>query len=399
MNAPLLSHLRLMLPTACGELRGFVLSEPRQYPRASAGAFNRIAFSAAHVVADARADNDPWSTCDLDWDKTLAFREHLWALGLGVAEAMDTAQRGMGLDWPRSRELIERSIAAGKSWSAREGRPALIASGCGTDHLNPAPVRSIDEVIRAYEDQMHAVEAVGGRLILMASRALARAAQSPSDYERVYDRLIGQAREPVIIHWLGDMFDPALAGYWGDADPKRAMVTALAIINANAAKVDGVKISLLDKDMEIAMRRRLAKGVRMYTGDDFHYAELIAGDDRGHSDALLGIFDAIAPAASAALAALAAGDRRGFDGILAPTVPLSRHIFGAPTRFYKTGVVFMAYLTGLQDHFIMVGGQQSARSLVHLAELFRLADRAGLLGDPELAHRRMRGMLALHGIT
>ena len=254
-------------------------------------------------------------------------------------------------------------------------------------------------MIRAYKDQMHAVEAAGGRLILMASRALARAAQSPSDYERVYDRLIGQAREPVIIHWLGDMFDPALAGYWGDADPKRAMVTALAIINANAAKVDGVKISLLDKDMEIAMRRRLAKGVRMYTGDDFHYAELIAGDDRGHSDALLGIFDAIAPAASAALAALAAGDRRGFDGILAPTVPLSRHIFGAPTRFYKTGVVFMAYLTGLQDHFIMVGGQQSARSLVHLAELFRLADRAGLLGDPELAHRRMHGVLALHGIT
>jgi Protein of unknown function (DUF993) len=399
MNAPLLSHLRLMLPTACGELRGFVLSEPRHFPRASTGAFNRIAFSATHVVADARADNDPWSACDLDWDKTLAFREHLWALGLGVAEAMDTAQRGMGLDWPRSRELIERSIAAGKSWSARQGRPALIASGCGTDHLNPALVRSIDEVIRAYEDQMHAVEAAGGRLILMASRALAHAAQSPADYQRVYDRLIGQAREPVIIHWLGDMFDPALAGYWGDADPKRAMETALAIINANAAKVDGVKISLLDKDMEIAMRRRLAEGVRMYTGDDFHYAELIAGDDRGHSDALLGIFDAIAPAASAALATLAAGDRRGFDDILAPTVPLSRHIFGAPTRFYKTGVVFMAYLTGLQDHFIMVGGQQSARSLVHLAELFRLADRAGLLRDPELAHRRMRGVLALHGIT
>ena len=347
MNAPLLSHLRLMLPTACGELRGLVLSEPRQYPRASAGAFNRIAFSAAHVVADARADNDPWSTCDLDWDKTLAFREHLWALGLGVAEAMDTAQRGMGLDWPRSRELIERSIAAGKSWSAREGRPALIASGCGTDHLNPAPVRSIDEVIRAYEDQMHAVEAAGGRLILMASRALARAAQSPSDYERVYDRLIGQAREPVIIHWLGDMFDPALAGYWGDADPKRAMVTALAIINANAAKVDGVKISLLDKDMEIAMRRRLAKGV-------WHSRPHLA---------------AVAPHLRGASALLQDG----------------RRLHGLPDRPARP---------------LHHGRRAAKRALARPSGRAlpprrprRPAGRSGTL------HRRMRGVLALHGVT
>ena len=327
----------------------------------------------------------------------MRYREYLWDLGLGVAEAMDTAQRGMGLDWPTSLELIQRAVKAGKAWEARNGRPALIASGCGTDHLDLTQVRSVDEVIRAYEEQMAAIEKAGGRLIVMASRALARVAKSPADYERVYDRVLGQAREPVIIHWLGEMFDPALAGYWGSPDHMQAMKTAVGVINAHAAKVDGVKISLLDKEKEIVMRRQLAKGVRMYTGDDFNYAELIAGDAKGYSDALLGIFDAIAPAASAALTALAAGDRKSFDAILAPTVPLSRHIFKAPTRFYKTGVVFMAYLNGLQDHFVMVGGQQSARSLPHLAELFRLADRAGLLRDPDMA-RDVR-VLSVHGIA
>jgi len=399
MNAPILSSLKINLPTDKGKLESFVLSEPRAYPDRAKGAFNRVAFSAAHVVADARAANDPWLDCALDWDKTLAYREYLWSLGLGVAEAMDTAQRGMGLDWPTSLELIRRAVAAGKAWEAREGRAALIFSGCGTDHLDPASVRSTDEVIRAYLEQMEAIEAAGGRLIVMASRALARLAKSPADYERVYDRVLSQARQPVIIHWLGEMFDPALAGYWGSPDHMQAMKTAVGVINAHAAKVDGVKISLLDKDKEIVMRRQLAKGVRMYTGDDFNYAELIAGDEAGYSDALLGIFDAIAPAASAALGALAAGDRARFDDILAPTVQLSRHIFKAPTRFYKTGVVFMAYLNGLQDHFVMVGGQQSARSIAHLAELFRLADRAGLLGDPDLARRRMGHVLAVHGIT
>jgi hypothetical protein len=398
MNAPILSSLKIDLPAAGGKLETFVLSEPRAYPDKAEAAFNRVAFSAAHVVADARAATDPWLDCALDWEQTLAYREYLWGLGLGVAEAMDTAQRGMGLDWPTSLELIRRSVAAGRAWEAREGRPAPIFSGCGTDHLDPAAVRSIDEVIRAYEEQMAAIEAAGGRLIVMASRALARVAKSPADYERVYDRVLSQAREPVLIHWLGEMFDPALAGYWGSADHMQAMETALGIVNAHAAKVDGIKISLLDKEKEIVMRRRLAPGVRMYTGDDFNYAELIAGDEKGHSDALLGIFDAIAPAASAALAALAAGDRPRFEAILAPTVPLSRHIFKAPTRFYKTGVVFMAWLNGLQDHFVMVGGQQSARSLLHLAELFRLADRAGLLRDPALACRRMGHVLALHGI-
>jgi len=399
MNAPILSSLKINLPSSSGKLETFVLSEPRAYPDKAKGAFNRIAFSAAHVVADARAANDPWLDCSVDWDTTLRYREYLWDLGMGVAEAMDTAQRGMGLDWPTSLELIQRAVKAGKAWEARNGRPALIFSGCGTDHLDPAGVRSVDQVIRAYEEQMAAIEKAGGRLIVMASRALARVAKSPADYERVYDRVLGQAKEPVIIHWLGEVFDPSLAGYWGSPDHSVAMKTAIAIINSHAAKVDGVKISLLDKDKEIVMRRQLAKGVRMYTGDDFNYAELIAGDEAGYSDALLGIFDAIAPAASAALTALAAGDRRRFDDILAPTVPLSRHIFKAPTRFYKTGVVFMAYLNGLQDHFVMVGGQQSTRSLPHLAELFRLADRAGLLRDPDVARRRMGAVLAVHGIA
>jgi hypothetical protein len=388
----------LSLPTADRSLAPYTTRAAALRERDGKG-FNRVAFAAAHVVADPLADVDPWLAPAIDWEATIRFRHYLWDLGFGVAEAMDTAQRGMGLDWPTSLELIRRAVGAAKAWEARNGRPALIFSGCGTDHLDSASVRSIGEVIRAYEEQMAAIEKAGGRLIVMASRALARVARSPADYERVYARVLGQAKDPVIIHWLGEMFDPALAGYWGATDHMAAMRTAVEIINAHAAKVDGVKISLLDKDKEIVMRRQLAKGVRMYTGDDFNYAELIAGDAKGYSDALLGIFDAIAPAASAALGALAAGDETRFHDILAPTVPLSRHIFKAPTRFYKTGVVFMAYLNGLQDHFVMVGGQQSARSLPHLAELFRLADRAGLLRDPDMARRRMVRVLAVHGIA
>jgi hypothetical protein len=299
----------------------------------------------------------------------------------------------MGLDWRASLELIRRSVSAAK---AREH--ALVFCGAGTDHLPVDAVKDRDDVIRAYEEQIGAIEAAGGRVILMASRVLARIAKSAEDYAFVYGHVLRQVREPVIIHWLGDMFDPALAGYWGSADFDDATETALAIINANSGKVDGIKISLLDKSREIAMRPRLAEGVRMYTGDDFAYAELIEGDGRFHSDALLGIFDAIAPAASAALGHLTEGNSSAFNEILAPTVPLSRHIFQAPTRFYKTGVVLMAYLNGHQDHFALVGGQESARSTLHLAELFRLADRAGLLRDPALAASRMRSILATRGI-
>jgi Protein of unknown function (DUF993) len=386
--------MHIDLPLANGTLGRYTLRGPGSFVAASsAAALNRVAYSAAHVVADPMAAIDPWLQCAIDWDATIAYRQRLWSLGLGVAEAMDTAQRGMGLDWPTSLELIRRSLDA-----ARDVPGALIASGCGTDHLAPDAAKSVDDVIRAYEEQMAAIEALGGKLIVMASRALVRVARGPADYERVYDRVLRQARQPVILHWLGDMFDPALQGYWGSADIGQAMDTALGIIQAHAGKVDGIKISLLDKHEEIRMRARLPAGVRMYTGDDFNYAELIAGDGQRYSDALLGIFDAIAPAASAALSALAAGDLSRFHALLEPTVPLSRHIFQAPTRFYKTGVVFMAWINGHQAHFTMVGGQQSTRSLQHLAELFRLADAAGLIEQPELAVHRMRALLEIHGV-
>jgi Protein of unknown function (DUF993) len=395
MNKPVFpnSSLSLKLPTVDGGIEAYRLAASRTFPSRLQGTLNRVAFSAAHVVSDPLADVDPWLSAAVDWDKTIAFREHVWDLGLGVAEAMDTAQRGMGLDWPTSLELIRRSVAAAKA----RGN-ALVFSGAGTDHLAMEDAKSIDDVIRAYEEQIAAVEKAGGRIILMASRALARIARRPDDYVKVYDRVLSQVAEPVIIHWLGDMFDPALANYWGTASLDQAMDVAVGVINAHVAKVDGVKISLLDKQREIDMRRRLDQRVKMYTGDDFNYAELIAGDAHGSSHALLGIFDAIAPAASYALSRLAAGDTAGFHDVLGPTVPLSRHIFKAPTRFYKTGIVFMAYLNGHQDHFTMVGGQESARSTLHLAELFRLADKAGLLGNPELATRRMKAVLATRGV-
>lgn len=383
------------LPTKDRKLEAYTTGEPIVFPsKAETLCFNRIAYAAAHVVANPLADIDPWIDTAVDWEKTIAFRHYLWDLGLGVAEAMDTAQRGGGLDWLGAKTLIRHALEAAKS---RPG--AQICCGVGTDHLEASAGVTIDDIIRAYEEQIEAIEAMGGKLVVMASRALAAVAKSPQDYTRVYGRILRQVREPVIIHWLGEMFDPALAGYWGSADHGTAMATCLDVIRDNAAKVDGVKISLLSKDKEIEMRRKLPPGVRMYTGDDFNYAELIAGDEDGYSDALLGIFDAIAPAASAGLARLSTGDLQGFHGIMEPTVPLSRHIFKAPTRFYKTGVVFLAWLNGLQDHFIMVGGQESARSLLHLAELFRLADKARVLHDPDLAAARMSKLLAVQGLA
>lgn len=382
------------LPTDDGGTERFEPSPPRDFPVRQNAPFNRVAFAAAHVVADPLAKSDPWLDAPIDWDRTIAFRKSLWDLRLGVAEAMDTAQRGMGLDWPSALELIRRSVDA-----AKDHPGAMVFCGVGTDHLAPSPDIALSDVIDAYEKQATAVEACGGRIIMMASRALAAAAKGPQDYATVYRRILGQVKEPVIIHWLGEMFDPALTGYWGRADHDEAMEVCLGILAENADKIDGIKISLLSKHKEIAMRRRLPEGVRMYSGDDFDYAELIEGDEAGYSDALLGIFDAIAPAASAALAALAADDKPRFREILAPTVPLSRHIFQAPTRFYKTGIVFLAWLNGLQDHFTMIGGQESARSTLHLAQLFRLADRAGLLRDPDLACQRMATAMAMRGVN
>jgi len=353
----------------------------------------RIAFAAAHVVVDPLRTGEPLTSPVVDWDATLAYREHLWSLGFGVAEAMDTAQRGMGLGWPLALELIKRSTGAARS------RGALVFSGAGTDHLRPDQAVTLEQVTEAYLDQCEAIEAVGGRIILMASRALAAVASNSEDYAIVYGEVLSQVQRPVILHWLGPMFDPALEGYWGSGDIRTATKNCLAIIRANASKIDGIKISLLDAELEISMRRELPSGVRMYTGDDFNYDRLILGDDLGHSDALLGIFDAIAPAASAALTALDAGDIVGYHALLEPTVPLSRHIFKAPTQHYKAGVVFLAYLNGFQSHFRMVRGLEAARSIPHLCELFVLADKAGVLRDPAVATQRMKAFLTPVGVS
>jgi len=383
----------LRLPRADGSLTSYTLTGQPAITAPAGPIRSRVAFAAVHVVADPRAAINPTLDVALDWDATLAYRRYLYSLGLAVAEAMDTSQRGMGFPWKDAKELIKRAVADAKTIPG-----AVLASGAGTDDLLPSSRVTLADVEAAYEDSCGYIESVGGRIILMASRALAACAKSPDDYVKVYGRILAQVREPVIIHWLGQMFDPALAGYWGSADLDRAADTLVAIVNDSAAKIDGVKISLLDQKREIAMRRRFPKSVRMYTGDDFDYPTTIGGDADGHSDALLGIFDVIAPAASAALKALDAGDRARFDAILAPTLPLSRHVFGTPTRFYKTGVVFAAYLNGHQSHFRMVGGMESARSVVHLAEQFVLMDKAALLRDPDLAAVRMRHVLALAGV-
>jgi hypothetical protein len=354
-------------------------------------AFNRVAFAAAHVVADPLSNASPSGPAAIDWDRTLAFRGHLLDLGFGIAEAMDTSQRGMGLDWPKAHELIRQSLSHAGS------RANLIASGCGTDQLALSDVKNLDDVVAAYLEQLHAIQNLGGRVILMASRALVRIAKTPEDYLKVYSRVLADADQPVILHWLGDMFDPALSGYWGNSDFEKAIETVLQLIEANLPKVGGIKISLLDDRMEIALRRRLPKSVFMYTGDDFNYPDLIAGDEQGYSHALLGIFAAIAPVASQALAALAKGELATYTQLMAPTVPLSRLIFSTPTQFYKTGIAFLAWLNGHQDHFIMVNGAQSMRSLPYFIDCFKLADQAGLLNDPDMAIARIKKLMAVYG--
>ncbi|WP_127587788.1 dihydrodipicolinate synthase family protein [Paenibacillus koleovorans] len=382
---------KLILPQAGGTRREYTPGQAAVIELPKAPLQSRIAYSAAHVVCDPFADADPLNNAQIDWDGTLAYRRHLWSLGLAVAEAMDTAQRGMGLNWERAKELIARSTAEARAVGGR------IASGAGTDHLSPGPNVTLEQVEAAYEEQCSFVESQGGRIILMASRALAACAKSPEDYERVYGKILSQVKEPVILHWLGDMFDPQLAGYWGHKDADAAMDVCLRVIRANESKVDGIKISLLDKDKEIVMRRQLPASVKMYTGDDFNYPELIKGDEQGYSHALLGIFDAIAPAAAAAIHALDNGDVNRFDALLEKTVPLSRHIFQRPTYAYKTGIVFMAYLNGHQSHFRMIGGAEGSRSIVHLSDLFVMADQAGLLVNPDLAAERMQLVLKLAG--
>ena len=381
------------LPDADGMVREYRPTGRFLYADGGAPPRTRIPYAAVHVVADALGDTSPVGPAAVDWERTLAFRRHIWGYGLGVAEAMDTAQRGMGLDWEAARELIRLSVAEAKAVGGR------IVCGVQTDQLAPGSARNLRDVEAAYEEQCEFVEAQGGQVVVMASRELARIARGPEDYARVYGRVLSRLQRPALIHWLGDVFDPALAGYWGYPDLDRAMAACLEIITEYQDKVEGLKLSLLDQKREIGMRSRLPPSVRMFTGDDFDYPTTIAGDGERFSDALLGAFDMIAPAASAALLALDAGDVESFHAIFAPTVALSRHVFGHPTFYYKTGVVFLAYLNGHQDHFRMVGGLESGRSAVHLARLFVLADQAGLLRDAELAVDRIRPVMALAGVS
>ncbi|MFI7421545.1 dihydrodipicolinate synthase family protein [Nonomuraea sp. NPDC049684] len=386
--------MRIDLPGGAYELR-----DPVTWAAPAAPAVSRVVYAAAHVVADPLGDNTPGSPAAVDWAATLRFRRHLWSHGLRVADAMDTAQRNMGLDWAATKELIRLSAEEARAF----GDPAaLVACGAGTDHAPDAA--DLHTITAAYAEQVETVQAAGAGVIVMASRQLARVAAGPADYHQVYGKVLGLADRPVILHWLGEMFDPQLAGYWGAPGVDAATESFLELVHAHAAVVDGVKVSLLDEEHEVRLRAALPEGVRLYTGDDFNYPSLI----RSGSHALLGIFDAIAPAAAAALRELdaaeaATGEQAArhlarYDEILAPTVALSRKIFEAPTYHYKTGIVFLAWLNGHQDAFAMVNGAQSARSLRHLAEVFRLADRAGLLADPELAVRRMTALLAVNGL-
>jgi hypothetical protein len=384
--------MSLRLPRPDRTLERYQVHEPRVWPRPAGPPTCRVVFAAAHVVADPLADTTAGAPAGLDWDATLAFRRHLWSYGLAVAEAMDTAQRGMGLDWPTAAELIRRSAAEARSVGGR------LAVGVGTDQA-PADLAGLAAVQQAYQEQLAVAEQAGAAPILMASRQLARVARSSDDYAEVYGSLLGQVTTPVILHWLGPAFDPALAGYWGHHDLGAASEVLLQLIRDHADRIDGVKLSLLDAEREIWLRERVPDGVRVYTGDDFHYPELIRGDEHGYSHALLGVLDPIAPVAAAALEQLEAGDPDGFTKLLAPTLPLARHLFTAPTWNYKVGIVFLAWLAGHQPAFTLIGGLASGRSLVHLAEAFRLADQAGLLPDPDLAEQRMGDLLAVHGIT
>lgn len=371
------------LPGPGSELGTLELRAAPAFSRPAGPLRSRVAYAAAHVIPHAWADNTPGRPAEIDWDATLAFRRHLWSWGLGVADAMDTAQRNMGLDWAATTELIRRSAA-----EARAVGGDLVV-GVNTDHLADERV-TLDQVVAAYLTQLEVAEDAGAGVVLMASRHLAAAAQGPADYERVYREVLSRAGAPVVLHWLGEAFDARLAGYFGP-EPHE---TVLRIMGENAATVRGIKMSLLDADAERSLRARLPEGQHLFTGDDFHYVDLIAEG----SDALLGAFAAVAPAASAAIQALDDGDVEAYRLLLEPTEALARQIFAAPTQYYKTGVAFLAWLNGHQGSPAMVGGLHSARSLPHLAEIVRLADAAGALEQPELAAERWTALLDLNGV-
>ncbi|WP_336627865.1 MULTISPECIES: dihydrodipicolinate synthase family protein [unclassified Microbacterium] len=414
----------IRLLSAGGATSEAELNASGAYARPTAPLRSRVAYAAAHVVPKTHADNTPGQPADIDWDATLAFRRNVYSWGLGVADAMDTAQRNMGLDAAATRELIARSAQV-----AREEGGSVVV-GVNTDHVDEERI-PLPQVIDAYVEQLHFTAEQGAGPVLMASRHLARVAESRTDYLRVYAAVLQRATTPVVLHWLGTAFDPQLEGYFGSPDWREASETLLRIIAENPGKVAGVKMSLLNAESEIAVRERLPEGVRMFTGDDFNYVGLIGGDttgslsedgeaDRdetrssegrrassrfarsttggGHSDALLGAFAAITPVASAAIQALDAGDPSRYREILGPTEELSRQVFAAPTFYYKTGVAFLAWLNGHQPAFQMVGGLHSARSLPHLSRIVELANASLALEDPELARERWHGMLALNGV-
>ncbi|MGD9525911.1 DUF993 family protein [Pseudonocardia sp.] len=383
MAAPTLATVRVPRPD--GSTAEVALTAPAGLPDTAPPVSCRRVFAAVHVVAD------PWRTSaadgGIDWDATLDVRRRMWALGLGVAEAMDTAQRGMGLSWPATRELVARTLA--------ENGDAVV--GVGTDQL-PDGRPSLAAVTEAYLEQLAYVEERGGTAVVMASRQLAATARGPQDYLAVYDAVLSAARRPAVLHWLGEAFDPALRGYWGHTDPDRAAEVVLEVIGRRAARVAGIKMSLLDADAERRLRARLPAGVRMFTGDDHHYVDLIAGDGQAHSDALLGAFAAVPRQAAAALQQLERGDETGFRAVLEPTLPLARLVFAEPTRFYKVGVVWLSYLDGRQRHFRMLGGLESGRDLAHLVAVWEAANAIGHFDDPEAAAARLLAHLAVHGI-
>ncbi|SFS13958.1 Protein of unknown function [Microbacterium sp. cf046] len=371
------------------------LAEAPAFTRPAEPLRSRVAYAAAHVVPKVWADNTPGQPAEIDWDSTLAFRRSVYSWGLGVADAMDTAQRNMGLDAVATRELIARSAEV-----AREEGGSVVV-GVNTDHIDQEWIE-LDAIIDAYKEQLHFTEEQGAGPVLMASRHLARAAATADDYRRVYREVLSSATTPVVLHWLGTAFDPSLAGYFGSTDQAAASDVLLDIIGEHPDKIAGVKMSLLDADAEVSVRERLPEGVRMFTGDDFNYVGLIGGDTvgqgDGHSDALLGAFAAITPVASAAIQALDAGDPDRYLALLGPTEELSRQVFAAPTFYYKTGVAFLAWLNGHQSAFQMVGGLHSARSLPHLSRIVELANASHALEQPELAAERWHGMLRLNGV-
>jgi len=385
----------MRLPTYAGTIEEYQLTGVPLIPRSPKVALTRTAFAAAHVVSDPLSERDPWQgRPSIDWESTLRFRHYLWDQGLHLAEAMDTAQRGMGVDWETAKELINKTMADAKTHPLKP----RVACGAGTDQYPIDQLTSEDKIIAAYSEQMEAIEAAGGQIIIMASRAMTAFGTGPDFYMRIYSKLIEQSAEPVILHWLGDMFDPALKGYWGSSSLDDATHSVLNIIASHSGKVDGIKVSLLKQQHEEGIRARLPEGVLMYTGDDYNYVNLIKGDGSQYSHALLGIFAAISPAAAQGLEALAIGDTDLFDTLLEPTIPLSREIFKSPTQYYKAGIAFLSWLNGMQRHFIMPAGFQSSREITHFAEVFRLADKARLLEDPDLAQHRMGRLLELHGI-